>query len=76
MDEEGYILSNKYRKSIFSSLASGEKNIDFIVKKHRIIKRVALNIVNDMIEKGLVEKKNNDLFLTEKGEKLSERIES
>ena len=48
--DEGYIFSNKYRRAVFEELASGEKNIYRIAKKHRIIKTVALRVVDDFVK--------------------------
>lgn len=72
--DEGYILSNKYRKIIFDSIIAGENNINYIVKKHRIFKRIADKIVNDLKENGLVEINGNIVKLTEEGEKLAEKF--
>ena len=68
--DEGYILSNKFRRTIFDSFASGETDINFIVKKHRIIPSVAKKVVDDFISGGILEKKGNRYHLTEEGERL------
>jgi len=72
--DEGYILSNKYRRAIFEGLASGEKNIYRIAKKHRIIKTVAQRVIDSFIEGGIVEKQGNNYVFTKEGEKLVESI--
>ena len=72
--DEGFIISNKYRRSIFDELASGETDINRIAKKHRIISKVALRVVNDFIKGEILEKKGNRYILTEEGEKLATRI--
>lgn len=72
--DEGYILSNKFRRTIFDGLASGETNIDMITKKHRIIPNVAKRVVDDFINGGILEKKGNRYVLTEEGEKLASTI--
>jgi predicted transcriptional regulator len=72
--DEGYIISNKFRREIFDSLVSGEKNIRFIAKKHRIIYTVAENIIKDFVKNGIVEKKQEGFVLTKDGEKLAEKI--
>ena len=72
--EEGYILSNKYRRAIFDGLASGETNIDRIAKKHRIIRNVAIRVADDFINGGILEKKGNKYILTKEGEKLAANI--
>jgi len=72
--DEGYILSNKYRKIIFEAIATGETNIIFIAKKHRIIRTVANKIINDFEENKLIENKNNRITLTDKGQKLAETL--
>jgi len=72
--DEGFILSNKYRRAVFEELASGEKNIVRIAKKHRIIKTVAQRVVDSFVEGGIVEKQGNNYVFTEDGEKLVESI--
>ncbi len=72
--DEGYILSNKFRKAVFDGFASGESDIRLISKKHRIIPKVANKILNDFIENDIIEKKNNKYILTKKGKKIAEII--
>jgi predicted transcriptional regulator len=72
--DEGYILSNKFRRTIFDGLASGETDIEIIAKKHRIIRTVAKRIAEDFINGGLLEKKGNKYVLTKEGEKLAANI--
>ncbi len=72
--DEGFILSNKYRRAIFEGLASGEKNIYRIAKKHRIIKTVAQRVIDSFVESGIVEKQGNNYVFTKEGEKLVESI--
>lgn len=69
--DEGFILSNKYRRSIFDELASGETDINRIAKKHRIIIQVTERVANDFIKGDILEKKGNRYILTDKGEKLA-----
>ena len=72
--DEGYILSNKFRRTIFDGLALGETNIERIAKKHRIIPNVARRIADDFISGGILEKKGNKYILTEEGKKLAATI--
>jgi len=72
--EEGYILSNKFRRAIFDELAAGETNIQRIAKKHRIILSVAKRTANEFIDGKVLEKKGNKYILTEEGEKLAASI--
>ena len=72
--DEGYILSNKFRRTVFDSLMTGETDINRIAKKHRIIRNVAIKIVDDFIKGGLLEKQGNKYILTKEGEKLAENI--
>jgi predicted transcriptional regulator len=71
MDED-YILANKYRKLIFEALNSGQTNIEFIAKKHRIILNIAKKVIDDFEKQELVEKKENRYVLTDKGKKIAE----
>lgn len=70
MIDEGYIVSNKYRRAIFDELASGETQISRIAKKHRIIQRVAQRIIEDLEYHEIIEKQDQGYHLTEKGKKL------
>ena len=72
--DEGFILSNKFRRVIFDGLVSGETDIDRIAKKHRIIRNVARRVADDFISGGILEKKGNRYFLTKEGEKLAANI--
>jgi len=72
--DEGFILSNKFRRAVFNELASGETNIQRIAKKHRIIQTIAQRVVDDFIKGGIVEKKNNNYYFTKEGEKLLDSI--
>jgi len=72
--DEGYILSNKYRRVIFDGLACGETDLNMITKKHRIVPNVAKKIINDFISEGIIEKKGFRYILTKEGKKLAENI--
>jgi len=72
--DEGFILSNKFRRAIFDELASGETDIDRIAKKHHIIRNVARRVADDFISGGILEKKGNKYLLTKDGEKLAVNI--
>jgi predicted transcriptional regulator len=72
--DEGYILSNKFRRAIFDALASGETNINMISKKYRIIPNVTKKIIDDFISGGILEKNGSRYVLTKEGEKLANII--
>ncbi len=72
--DEGFILSNKFRRTIFDGLASGETDIDRIAKKHRIIHNVVRKVADDFISGGILEKKGNKYILTKEGEKIAANI--
>lgn len=72
--DEGFILSNKYRRAIFDELAAGETNIHRIAKKHRIIPMVAQRIMDEFLQGGVVEKKNNQYVFTKEGKRLVDSI--
>ena len=69
--EEGYILSNKFRRTIFDGLASGETNLKIIIKKNRIIPMIANKIIDEFISGGVIEKKGNKYILTKEGNRLA-----
>ena len=72
--DEGFILSNKYRRAIFDGLVAGERDIQRIAKKHHIIRLVAQRVIDDFVKGGIVEKKGNSYVFTKEGEKLVESI--
>ena len=72
--DEGFILSNKFRRAIFDELAIGETDINRIAKKHRIILTVAKRVTDDFIKGGILKKQGNKYILTEEGEKLVANI--
>jgi predicted transcriptional regulator len=72
--DEGYILSNKFRRALFDGFASGETSIDRIAKKHRIIRNVAIRIADDLINGGVLEKKGERYLLTDEGKKIAQNI--
>jgi predicted transcriptional regulator len=72
--DEGYILSNKFRRVIFDGLASGETNLNIIIKKNRIIPMIANKIIDEFISSGIIEKKGNRYILTKEGNKLASTI--
>ena len=72
--DEGFILSNKFRRAIFDGLASGETDIERIAKKYRIIRSVAIRVADDFISGGILEKKGNRYTLTKEGEKIAANI--
>lgn len=72
--DEGYILSNKFRKSIFEGFASGETNVERIAKKNRIFPAIAKKITKELVINGLVEQKGDNYYLTKDGEKIAAKI--
>jgi len=72
--DEGFILSNKFRRVVFAELVSGETDIERIAKKHHIIRNVAMRIADDFMREEIIEKKGNRYFLTNDGEKLAANI--
>jgi predicted transcriptional regulator len=72
--DEGYILSNKFRRVIFDGLASGETDLNMITKKHRIVPSVAKKIIDEFISEGIIQKKGLKYTLTKEGQKLAGNI--
>ncbi len=72
--DEGFIYSNKYRRAIFNELAAGETNIQRIAKKHRIIKSVAVRVMQEFQKQGIVEKQGDQYQFTAEGKRLADSI--
>ncbi len=74
VSDEGYILSNKFRRAVFDSLISGESRPDRIAKKHRLIKRVVEKVIDDFKANDLIREVNGRIEFTEKGEKIATEL--
>ena len=72
--EEGFIVSNKIRKAIFLEVASGEKSLSRIMRKHHLIEHAARNAIEELEEHGLIEKKEDGYELTEEGVKIFNKL--
>ncbi|HHO57349.1 MAG TPA: hypothetical protein ENJ70_02215 [Thermoplasmatales archaeon] len=72
--EEGFIVSNKIRKAIFLEVASGEKSLSRIMRKHHLIEHAARNAIEELEEHGLIEKKEDGYELTEDGIKIFNKL--
>ena len=72
--DEGYILSNKFRKAIFQEIVSGENDVKTIAKKHHILPKIAENIIQDLVNSKLLEEKNGKYVLTREGEKIATKL--
>ena len=72
--EEGFILSNKFRKMIFDDVISGENDINSISRKNHISQKVARELADELVNLGILEKKGEYYYLTKEGEKLAEKL--
>lgn len=72
--DEGFILSNKYRRAIFNDLAAGETSINRIAKKNRIVITIVNRVVDDFVKEDILEKDGNSYIFTKKGKKLVDSI--
>ncbi len=72
--EEGFVISNKIRKAIFLEVASGEKHLSRMVKKHHLIERAAKNAIEELKEHGLIEGEEGEYKLTESGIKIYNKL--
>ncbi len=68
--DEGFILSNKFRKAILIELASGEKKIKRIAKKHHLIERMVERAMKEIEEEKITREENGNYFLTDRGKKV------
>ena len=73
---EGYIISNKIRKAVFSEIASGEHSIDKIAKKHHLLPKLVEHAVKEIMEGQLIQKYNDGYRLTDHGQKILIKIKS
>ena len=73
--DEGFILSNKFRKVVFDAFAAGENNIDQIMKRHHLIRPVVNRVLKEFIDGGILEKQGNTYRFTPEGEKLVTSME-
>ncbi len=71
--EEGFILSNKFRKAVFLEVASGNRYVNTIAKKHHLFLKMAENAVIDLKENGII-KDSEGLELTDMGKKIFTKL--
>jgi len=67
--KEGFVVSNRVRKSIFTAVASGIDTIEQISKKERLQMVQAQKGLRELIDEKLIDEKEGKLTLTEEGEK-------
>ena len=72
--EEGFILSNKFRKAVFVEVASGEKSASTIAKKHHLFPKMVENAVADLKSSHLIEDDGGELKLTDEGKKIFAKL--
>ena len=74
--EEGFILSNKFRRAVFTEIVAGEHDVVRISKKHRIPLAITEKTVKELVDAGVVKEENNRYTLTDEGEKIAGRLKS
>jgi predicted transcriptional regulator len=67
--KEGFIVSNRVRKAIFSAVASGADNIEQIAKKEHLMPAQAQKALKELTDNELIGERDGMLHLTEEGEK-------
>jgi predicted transcriptional regulator len=72
--EEGFILSNKFRKAVFLEVASGARRINEIAKKHHLFPKMVENAVADLKENGIIKEGGEGLELTDMGKKIFSKL--
>ncbi|RLF43756.1 MAG: hypothetical protein DRN09_04285 [Thermoplasmata archaeon] len=72
--EEGFILSNKFRRAVFTEIVAGEHNVGRISKKHHIPLAIAEKTIKELVGAGIVKEENNRYTLTPDGEKVADKI--
>ena len=72
--EEGFILSNKFRKIVFEEIASGERDVEMISRKNHIPPKIAKETVEELVEAGIVERRDNGYHLSREGERILDNL--
>lgn len=72
--EEGFVLSNKFRKVIIDELAIGDADAETISKKHHIPISAIEKAINDLKKIGLVKENKDRYSLTKQGRKVVEKL--
>lgn len=68
---EGFILSNPKRRQIVNALEESEElSADRIAKKKRIPKRLLTELLEGLVEKGVVVVEDDEYSLSEVGEEI------
>lgn len=66
---DAFVESDKFRRAVFTEIASGESDPDRIAKKHHLIKPAVSRAVDDLVDHGLIEEAEDGYQLTEDGER-------
>jgi len=72
--EEGFVLSNKFRKVVFNELVVSDANARDISKKHHIPLSAVERAIKDLEGAGLIKEDKERYTLTKEGEKLAEKL--
>ena len=72
--EEGFILSNKFRKAVFNELSFSEVDVETISKKHHIPMSAVEKAIKDLQDAGLVKEDRGRYSLTKEGERIAEKL--
>lgn len=68
---EGFLLGNPKRRQIVNALEEdGSLELSRIAKKKRIPKRVVEGLLEGLLDKGVVEREDDEYGLSEVGEKI------
>jgi len=67
--KEGFVVSNRIRKAVFSAVAGGNNTIEEISKKERLLPAQTQKSLKELMDNGLIEEKDGKIQLTEEGSK-------
>ena len=67
--KEGFVVSSRVRKAVFSAVAGGIGSIEEISKKEHLLPAQTQKSLKELRDNGLIEEKDGKLQLTEEGRK-------
>ncbi|UOY09695.1 winged helix-turn-helix domain-containing protein [Methanonatronarchaeum sp. AMET6-2] len=74
-EAKGFVIGNSNARQIVSVLKKdGASTSEFIIKKKRLIEKPALQMLEELEERGIVEKDGEEYVLTEIGNKVAEEV--
>ncbi|OUJ19422.1 Transcriptional regulator containing HTH domain ArsR family [Methanonatronarchaeum thermophilum] len=74
-EAKGFVIGNANARQVISVLKKdGAATAELIIKKKRLIEKPALDVLDELVDKGVIEKDGKEYVLTDIGNKVAEEV--